>query len=100
MNLHRSSHSQPTLETAEVIVGNILPDHTDQSRPAGEAPAIVALPLEDAPKSLHGAVVRTLSHPGHALSDARRSQLVMEDLGSISTATVTVEQGMDAGICF
>ena len=83
-----------------LYTSNILPDHTDQSRPAGEAPAIVALPLEDAPKSLHGAVVRTLSHPGHALSDARRRQFVMENLGGIGTAPVTVEHGVDAGICF
>lgn len=100
MDLHRSPYAQSALEAAEVIVGNILPDHTDQSRPAGEAPAIVALPLEDAPKSLHGAIVRTLSHPGHALSDARRRQFVMENLGGIGTAPVTVEHGVDAGICF
>lgn len=99
MDLHRSPHAQATLEAAEVIVGDVLSDHTDQLLPAGEPPAIVALPLEDAPEALHRAVVNTHSNPGHALGDAGRSQLVVEDPGGIGTAPVAVKQRMGAGIC-
>ena len=100
MDLHRSPYAQSALEAAEVVIGNVLPDHLDQLCPAGEAPAIVALPFEEAPEALHGTVVSTLSHPRHALGDAGRSQFVMEDLGGIGAAPVAVEQEMDAGICF
>ena len=98
MDLHMSPHAQSALKAAEVVIGDVLPNHLGQLLPAGESPAIVTLPLEDTPKSLHGAVVNALSHPGHALGDAGRSQLVMEDLGGIGAAPVAVEQGMDARI--
>ena len=98
MDLHRSPHTQDALETAEVIIGDVLLDHLGQLLPAGKPPAIVTLPLEDAPKALHRPIVNALSHLGHALCNASRSQLVMEDLGSIGAAPVAVEQRVGAGI--
>ena len=47
---HRSPHTQDALETAEVIIGDVLLDHLGQLLPAGKTPAIVTLPLEDAHK--------------------------------------------------
>ncbi len=93
MNLHGCPDTQPTLEAAEVVIGNVTLDHTDQFLPAGEAPAVVPFPLEDTPEALHGAVIDARSHSGHALRDAGRGQLVMEDLCGIGAAPVAVEQG-------
>ena len=98
MDFHRGPHAQAALEAAEVVIGDVLLDHLDQLLPAGEPPAIVALPLEDAPEALHGAVVNALSHPGHTLCNASCSQLVMEDLSGIGAAPVAVEQRAGAGI--
>ena len=67
MDFHRGPHTQAALEAVEVVIGDVLLDHLDQLLPAGEPPAIVALPLEDAPEALHGAVVNALSHPGHSV---------------------------------
>lgn len=98
MDFHRGPHTQAALEAVEVVIGDVLLDHLDQLLPAGEPPAIVALPLEDAPEALHGAVVNALSHPGHTLCNASCSQLVMEDLSGIGAAPVAVEQRAGAGI--
>lgn len=98
MDLHRGPHTQAALEAVEVVIGDVLLDHLDQLLPAGEPPAIVALPLEDAPEALHGAVVNALSHPGHTLCNASCSQLVMEDLSGIGAAPVAVEQRAGSGI--
>ena len=54
MDFHRGPHTQAALEAVEVVIGDVLLDHLDQLLPAGEPPAIVALPLEDAPEALHG----------------------------------------------
>ena len=60
VDLHGRVDAQPSLETGEIVVSDILPDHLAQLLPAGEAPAIVSLPLENAPEALHGSVVNTL----------------------------------------
>lgn len=66
MNLHRCPHAQATQEAAEIVIDDIILNHTDQLLPTGEPPAIVVFPLEDALEVLHWAVVNALSHPGHA----------------------------------
>ena len=83
VDLHGCMDTQPALETAEIVVGNIFPDHPAQQLPAGEFPAIVPLPLEDAPEALHRPVVNTLAHPGHALRHPGCGQLVVEYPGRI-----------------
>ena len=98
MDFHRGPYAQAALEAAEVVIGDVLLDHLDQLLSAGEAPAIVTLPLEDSPKALHGAVVNALSHPGHTLCNAGYSQLVMKNLGGIGAAPVAVKQRVGAGI--
>ena len=61
VDLHGRMDAQPPLETAEIAVGNILPDHPAQLLPAGKSPAIT-LPLEDTPETLYRPVVNTLPH--------------------------------------
>ena len=54
VDLQRRIDAQPPLETGEIIISDILPDHAAQLFPAGEPPAIVTLPLEDAQKPSMG----------------------------------------------
>ncbi len=93
-DFHGCMDAQAALETAEIVVGNILPDHPAQLLPAGEFPAIVPLPLEDAPKALHRPVVNTLAHPGHALRHPGCGQLVVEHPSGVLKAPVAVEERM------
>ena len=96
--LERSADTQATLEAAGVVVGDISSDHVRQSLPASKPPAIVALPLADAPDPLHEAVVNALAHPGHALGHPGGGQLVMENLCGVLESPVAVEQGMGVGV--
>ena len=91
-DFHRCMDAQAALEAAEIVVGNILPDHPAQLLPAGEFPTIVPLPLEDAPEALHRPVVNTFAHPGHTLCHLGCGQLIVEHLGRILKAPVAVEQ--------
>ena len=100
MGLHGGQNPQSVLETARVVVDDVIFNHTDQGLPTGKAPAVVPFPLEDAPEPLHGAVVDALANSGHALGHPGGGQLVMKDLGGIGTAPVAVEQGMGAGVGF
>ena len=59
--------AQAALKAAEIVVNDILPDHLAQLLPAGEFPAIIPFPLEDASEALHRPVVNTFAHSGHAL---------------------------------
>ena len=53
--------AQAPLEAGEIVVSDILPNHLAQLLPAGEVPAIITFPLEDAPEALHGSVVNALA---------------------------------------
>ena len=98
VDLHGRMNPQPPLEAREIVVSNILPDHTAQLFPAGEPPAIVTLPLQDTPEALHGSIVNTLAYPRHTLGHPSRSQLVMEHPGGVLEPPVTVEQGMSVRV--
>ncbi len=86
MGLYGGQNIQSALETPEVVIDNVILNHTDQLIPAGKASAIVPFSFQNAPKALHGAVVSTLSYPRHTLGDTNCSQLVMEDLSGIGEA--------------
>ena len=98
VDLQRGADTQTALKAGGIVVGDISSDHVRQGLPAGEPPAIVAFPLEDAPETLHGAVVDAFAHPGHTLSHPGGSQLVMEDLCGVLEPPVAVEEGMGAGV--
>lgn len=98
VDLQRRIDAQPPLETGEIIISDILPDHAAQLFPAGEPPAIVTLPLEDAPEALHRPIVDALAHPGHTLRHPGRNQLVMEHPGGVLEPSVAVEQGMSVQV--
>lgn len=91
--------AQTALEAAEIVVDDIiLPDHPAELLPAGEFPAIIPLPLGDAPEALHKPVVNTLTRSGHALRHPGRGQLVVKHPGRMSKAPVAVEQWVCIGV--
>lgn len=83
MGFHGCQNAQPTLEAAEVVIDNVILNHTHQRISAGKVTAVVSFPFENAPEALHGAVVNAFSRPRHALSNAGSGQFVMEDLGGV-----------------
>ena len=90
MDFHRGPHTQAALEAVEVVIGDVLLDHLDQLLPAGEPPAIVALPLEDAPEALHGAIVNAMCNTGHTLRHTRFLNLVVKGSVRIQKSPVAV----------
>ena len=67
VDLHGRMNPQSPLKAGEIVIGNVLPDHSAQLLPAGKPSAIIALPLKDAPEALHWAIVNALTYSGHAL---------------------------------
>lgn len=90
--------AQAALEAVEIVVGNILPDHPAQLRPAVEFPAIIAHPLENPPEALHRPAVNILAYPGHTLCYPGRGQLVVEHTSSVLKAPTAVEQRVRIGV--
>ena len=83
MDLHGYMNPQPALEAGEIVISDIFPNRAAQLLPAGEASAIVTLPLEDTLEVLHGPVINALTHSGLALRHPGRNQLVVEDSGGV-----------------
>lgn len=99
VDLHGRMNPQSPLKAGEIVIGNVLPDHSAQLLPAGKPSAIIALPLKDAPEALHWAIVNALTYSGHALGHPGCGQLVMKYPGRILKAPIAVEQGMCVRIC-
>ena len=98
VDLHRRMNTKAALEAGEIVVDDILPDHPAQLLPAGEFPAVIPLPLEDAPEALHRPVVNALAHPGHTLRHPSRGQLVAKHSGRILKSPVAVKQRVCIGV--
>ena len=79
MLFHGRQDAQIALDAPRVIIANILLDHLNKLVLAGEAPAIIAFPLQDPPEALHRAVVNAMRHAGHTLRHACLHKLVVED---------------------
>lgn len=56
----------------------ILLDHLDKLVLAGETPAVIAFPLQNAPEALHRAVINAMRYAGHTLRHSRLHKLVVE----------------------
>ena len=61
---------------------------------AGETPAIIAFPFQDAPEALHRAVIDAMRHTGHTLRHSRLHELVVESAVGVLASSVTMEQRM------
>jgi len=91
-------YTKATLEPPRTIVEDVILDHLYKFFFTGKAFAIVALPLENAPKSLHWAVINALANAGHTLDHPSCGQLVVENLCYILEPPVAVEQRMSVWI--
>ena len=67
-DLYKSLDTQPLLDTEEVVVDDVILNHTGQRLPAGKTPSILPFPLEGTPDSLHRAIVNTLAHSSGLVS--------------------------------
>ncbi len=94
MFFKRRQDSQITLHTPGIVIANVISNHLNQFLFAGEAFAIVALSLQDAPKAFHGAVVNAVCHPGHALRHASLFNFVVESTTCILKSSIAVKQRM------
>ena len=98
MLLHRREDTKVALHTMVVVITDVIFDHIDEFFFTGEAFAVVAFTLEDAPESLHWPVVNALGHTGHALLHAGFFQLVVESSVRILETSVTMKQRVCVGI--
>ena len=91
---HRRQDAQIALDTSRVVIANILLDHLDELVLAGETPAIIAFPLQNAPEALHRTVVNTMRHTGHTLRHACLYELVVESAVGVLEPSVAMKQGL------
>lgn len=92
VELHRCHDIQTALKAAVIIEMNITYNQLHQLLSAGEFAAIVALSLEDAPKALHGAVVKTMGNARHTLFHLGFLDLLVEYGTGVLEPPVAVEE--------
>lgn len=92
MFLHRRQHAQVALYSSGIVITDILFNCLDEFLFAGKTPAIIAFPLQNAPESLHGAVVNAVSHTGHTLSHSSLYKFVVEGSACVLETSITVKQ--------
>ena len=57
MLLHWGQYTQIALYSLCVVIVDVLLNHIGQLKFTGEPPAVIALPLQDAPEALHRAII-------------------------------------------
>ena len=98
MLFHRRQHPQITLDTSCVVIANILLDHLNKLVLAGKPSAVIAFPFQDAPETLHRAVINAMCHAGHTLRHPSLHKLVVEGAVGVLKPSVAVEQRMHVRI--
>ena len=73
---------------------DIVSDHLDKVPLTGEPSAVVSLPLQNPPESLHWTVINAVGHTGHTLRHPRLHKLLVEGPVGILKSSVAMEQGM------
>ena len=89
-----SQNAQFALNASGVVIADILLPHLNKDAFAGEASAVIAFPLQNAPEALHRAVINAMRHPGHALRHARLHKLVAKRAAGVLEPSVAMEQRM------
>lgn len=88
------------LNAAGVVVTDITFNHSDKFLLAGKTLAIIAFPLQNAPKSFHWPVVNAVRHTGHALRHPCLLELAVKGSAGVLESPVAMEQGMGIRIGF
>ena len=94
MLFHRRQDAQIALDTACIVIANILLDHLDKLTFAGEASAVIAFPFQNAPEALHRTVINAMRHAGHTLRHPRLHELVVKCAVGVLEPSVAVKQRM------
>lgn len=84
--------------TMSVVIQNIVVDHLDKFLLVGEAISIIALPLQNTPKTLHRVVVDAVGHTRHTLRHPSSLKFVMKGSAGILEPSITMEQGVNIRI--
>lgn len=99
MLFHGCQDAEIALDATTVVIGNVVTNHGNQVPFTGKASAVVSLPLQNPPESLHWAIVDAMRHTGHALLHASFLQFAVKHSAGILKSTITVEQGMRVWVC-
>ena len=94
MLFHGRQNAQIALNASGVVIADILLHHLNKDAFAGEASAVIAFPLQNAPEALHRAVVNAMRHPGHALCHARLHKPAAKCAVGVLEPSVAMEQRM------
>lgn len=99
MFLHWRVDTQITLNATCIVIADIAFYHVNQFLLGGESLAVVALPLQNAPETLHGTVINAVRYTGHALRHPCFHKFVVKGSVRVLEASVAVKQRMCAWIC-
>ena len=94
MFFHRRQHAQVTLYSSGVVITDVALNHLHEFLFAGEALAVIAFPLQNAPESFHRPIVNAVGYTGHTLYHSSLYEFVVERSACVLEASITVEQGM------
>ena len=94
MLFHWRQDAQIALHPSGIVVTDIVFNHLDEVSLAGEPSAVIALPLQNAPETLHRAVINAVSNTGHALRHPRLHKLLVKYPVRVLKTSVAMEQGM------
>ena len=76
-----------------VVITDVAPNHLHEFLFAGEALAVIAFPLQNAPESFHRPIVNAVGYTGHTLCHSSLYEFVVERSACVLEASITVEQG-------
>ena len=92
-----SQNAQIALNASGVVIADILLHHLNKDAFAGEASAVIAFPLQNAPEALHRAVVNAMRHPGVLSRVMRKYNSVTYEVGSAKAEQAAGMFGLAAG---
>ena len=90
MLFHRCQHTQVALHSPGIVITDVVFNHLYEFLLAGEAPAVIAFPLQDAPESLYRAIANAVGHTGHS----SLYEFVAECSACVLEVSIAVKQRM------
>ena len=97
---HWRNNTKIALYPLGVVIVNVIPNHPNKLLLGSESLTVISLALQDAPESLHWAIVNAVSHARHTLRHTGFLQHMVKGSVGVLKTTVTVEQWMCIRIGF
>lgn len=88
------NNTQIALHSLGVVIVNVVPNHSNKLLLGGKSLAIIFLVLQDAPESLHRAIVNAVGYTRHTLRHTGFFQHMVKGSVCILETAVTVERRM------